>query len=227
MEIGCDELSALRRGFRVDSNEISSRQAYVDILSGIHGYVDTSNIDWYTRHIKGCQDDVATADLDRWAHLNIECGYRAKYYLLEIIKGYKNINHAMPMGMWATRICGMDVGNNLIDYLRRSISGVNLFEYWVKTKKRIDENQIHKIDWKTQRKAIDCSTLIREEWVSKFTSGWCATGKMIRCWGNRLTAPCPLCNAEVEDTYHILPCQAVGGFKRMGNTSSKIRRTVG
>ena len=44
----------------------------------------------------------------------------------------------------------------------------------------------------------------------------------MRCWGNRLTASCPLCNAEVEDTDHILSCQAVGALNEWETSAAKL-----
>ena len=93
MEIGCDGLSALRRSFQVGPEEISAKHAHFDILSGIHGMVRVSNIRWTVRYVKGHQDDVLEKDLDSWDLLNIECDLRAKGFLVEIIKGYKQPKH--------------------------------------------------------------------------------------------------------------------------------------
>ena len=74
---------------------------------------------WLTRHIKGHQDEVEGAELDRWALLNVECDLRAKTYLTQIIDGYKRSAHTIPKGMWQIKLCGMPVGTNLISYLRK------------------------------------------------------------------------------------------------------------
>ena len=52
----------------------------------------------------------------------------------------------------------------------------------------------------------------RQQWLSKFTSDWCATGKVMKIWRKRLTSSCPRCNAPVEDTNHILLCQSDGAM---------------
>ena len=219
IEVGYDGLSALRRCFNVGSDEISSRQAHFDILSGMHGYLLESNLEWVPRHIKGHQDDISEAELDRWAHLNIECDLRAKDYLTEILDGYNIKKYNVPKGMWAIKICGISVGSNMMGYLRRCISGAQMFQYWVRKKKRIQENQVQNIDWETIGKAMKNSTHTRQQWVSKFSSGWCATGKVMKIWGKRLTSSCPRCNAPVEDTDHVLLCQAEGAIKEW-NTST-------
>lgn len=69
---------------------------------------------------------------------------------------------------------------------------------------------------------MDCSKHTRQQWVSKFTSGWCATGKMMWHWGNRLTASCQLFNAEVENTYHIMARQAVGALNAWETSAVKL-----
>lgn len=140
IEVGCDGLSALNRCFKSGHDEISSRQAHFDILSGLHGILSDSNLEWVPRHVKGHQDDVAEADLDRWAHLNIECDLREKMFLKDTIDRYNIKTYEVPRGMWAVRICAISLGSNMLDYLRRCISGVKIFEYWVVKKKRIHDN---------------------------------------------------------------------------------------
>ena len=99
IEIGCDGLSALERSFDLDFRKVSSKQAHFDLISGIHGMMRDSGITCHTRHIKGHQDEVKGAILDRWAVLNVECDLRAKTYLHEIISGYKRSQHTINQGM--------------------------------------------------------------------------------------------------------------------------------
>ena len=49
IEIGCDGLSALKRSFQVGPEEISSKQAHFDMISGIHGVLRNTNITWQRR----------------------------------------------------------------------------------------------------------------------------------------------------------------------------------
>ena len=151
-------MSTLRRCFNVGSDEISSRQAHFDILSGMNGYLLESNLEWVPRHIKGHQDDIAEAELDRWAHLNIECDLRAKDYLTEILDGYNIKKYNVPKGMWAIKICGISIGSNMMGYLRICISGAQMFQYWVSKKKCVREIHVHNIDWETLGKSMKNST---------------------------------------------------------------------
>ena len=60
----------------------------------------------------------------------------------------------MVKGMWSVRICGMAVGTKLHSYLRKSISGAELFEYWVEKKKRISGGVIQNIDWEANGRSM-------------------------------------------------------------------------
>ena len=122
-------------------------------------------------HVAGHDDDVVETYLDRWALINIECDYRAKFYMTDIIKNYKQPKSVMPKGLWQVKICGIPIGTNLVTYLRKSISRATLFEYWANTKNRIAEEQVAKIDWEVQGKVTRSNKYSRQQWVSKVISG--------------------------------------------------------
>ena len=63
----------------------------------------------------------------------------------------------------------------------------------------------------------------RQQGVSKFTSGWCATGKMMHVWKQRLTPSCPRCNTAVEDNTHILSCTSNGALQEWERSTVKIK----
>lgn len=88
-----------------------------------------------TRHTKGHQND--DVGLDKWTHLNIECDYRAKCYLMDIITGYRQIKYNISSGIWQVTLCGIAVGTKLGPYLRKGISGAAIFEYWANTNNMI------------------------------------------------------------------------------------------
>ena len=75
-------------------------------------------------------------------------------------------------------------------------------------KERIQDDQVYNVDWETLGKSMKNNTHNRHQWVSKFTSGWCATSKAMKIWGKRLTSVCPRCNHPIEDIDHILSYQA-------------------
>lgn len=54
------------------------------MLDGLHGMKREVNVTWSCMYIHGHQDTANGADLDRWVLLNIECDYRAKWYISQI-----------------------------------------------------------------------------------------------------------------------------------------------
>ena len=105
--------------------------------------------------------------------------------------------------MWKLRIHGVLVGQKLLRYIRKTIQGGTIFEYWVDTHKIIGEEAIGMIDWDSQGKAMRLCTIQHRHWVSKFVSGWCATGKTTTRRGERVTSFPPRCNHQIEDAIHI------------------------
>ena len=45
-----------------------------------------------------------------------------------------------------------------------------------------------------------------KNWVTKFESGVCGTGRMMKRWNQRVIDNCPRCGVANEDTNHILKC---------------------
>ena len=113
-----------------------------------------SKLRFSTRHIKGHQDDIEKADLDKWALLNIECDLRAKEYWKDIFAGYRKPPHTMKKGIWQLKIKGDTVCSNVTKNMRESISGEEILEYYVARKKRMTKDQFHFIDWTSQGKAL-------------------------------------------------------------------------
>jgi hypothetical protein len=64
------------------------------------------------------------------------------------------------------------------------------------------------IDWQaTGRQAMCKVTITRRHWVSKHSSAFCGTSKMMHRSGQRATDLCPHCLHEVVDATHVLQCQ--------------------
>ena len=55
--------------------------------------------------------------------------------------------------------------------------------------------------------------LSRRHWVTKFESGFCGTGRMMKIWKQRVIDNCPRCCAANETTTHILTCPAASAYK--------------
>ena len=177
IDVGCDGLSVLNRSFCCGVDNISIKKAYFVFLSGLHEMLNDIDMKWICRYILGRQDNVAEVDLDRWGLLNIEYGYRAKWYISQIISGYRRRKNGMVNGMLQIRIHGLAVGTKPMKYIRTCIPGGGgggggvIFKYWVDKKKRIVVYRVGLIDWETQGKPMSLIIISRRHWVSKFVSG--------------------------------------------------------
>ena len=58
----------------------------------------------------------------------------------------------------------MAVGTKLYSYLKKSIRGADLFEYWVEKKERIAADEIQNIDWESNGKAMKMCGRARQQW---------------------------------------------------------------
>ena len=71
----------------------------------------------------------------------------------------------------------MAVGTKLYSYLKKSIRGADLFEYWVEKKKRITSTEIQNIDWEANGKAMRIYGYARQQWVSNLCQVGVLLGK--------------------------------------------------
>jgi len=65
---------------------------------------------------------------------------------------------------------------------------------------------IESIDWTTIHTVVKGMTIKQWRWMTKFTTGFCATGQMMYQWGQQGLTECPRCGYETETTAHILQC---------------------
>ena len=96
----------------------------------------------------------------------------------------------------------------MIQYLRESIEGGKVAEYWICKKKVILEQGYFLVDWEANKLAMKASPVARRYWVTKFESGIYGKGEMMKMWKQRLVNNCPRCGATNETTTHILKCRS-------------------
>ena len=70
------------------------------------------------------------------------------------------------------------------------------------------EEGYFQVDWEANKLAMKESRIVRRHWITKFESGWCGTGTMMKMWKQRLVSNCPRCYAKNESTTHILQCNS-------------------
>ena len=205
--IACDGKGALHKAFDTQF-KASTKLPHFDILGGIHNMRNKIKCIMLPVHVKGHQDEQPQKDINRLGILNIECDLRAKLYWRDIQPSYRRSTFDIPGSFWKLRVCNLLVGTNSTSYLRMSIEGAKLLDYWVGRNKRFPQEQLEQIDIQGLNKASKTISWERQRWISKFLSGWCATNSKMLKWKKRLVESCPRCGHEHEDTKHILNCKS-------------------
>ena len=210
--VACDGKGALYKAFDV-LNNVTTRAPHFDLLSGIHYIRRTLPYTIIPKHVKGHQDRQGASVIDRLALLNIECDFHAKVFWDEIQPGYRRSKFSIPGAMWALKVNKLAVGTRCGKYLRNSIEGKSLLDYWVHTRQRFPANSLQCIDTSSLKMAAMLISSERQRWLAKFLSGWCATGTKMLKWKKRIVDVCPRCNFRGENTEHILECRADGALE--------------
>ena len=99
---------------------------------------------------------------------------------------------------------GYRVCKHLMQYMCESIAGGKVAEYWIYKRKRMTEQGYFQVDWEANKDAMKAVKVSRRHWVSKFESGMCGSGKIMKIWKQRLVDNCPRCNALCETPSHII-----------------------
>ena len=79
-------------------------------------------------------------------------------------------------------------------------------DYWAKRGK-YGQGAHSDIDWQATGQAMSKATIPRRHWVSKHSSGFCGTSKMMHRWGKRATNLCPRFLHAVDCATHVWQCQ--------------------
>jgi len=88
-------------------------------------------------------------------------------------------------------------------------SGLAAKDYWA-NKMRFHGMEIKSIGWTVIQLVVMAMTIKQCRWTTKFTTGFCMTGKMMHRWGKWTLAACPCCEHKTETTAHILQCAHPG-----------------
>jgi hypothetical protein len=204
-QIGCDGLSALNQ-FRYLSDMINPNTPHFDLISATRWILLETKGTYGWRHILGHQDTRGIGALDIWATWNIQMDEAAKDMWLQ--------THLLPQESRIMEIYG-EVGvlsirgvkvvhkmkKTLLDYLG-SIEAIPKWE----TKYNWTRGLGQTVHWKFFSTASKASSAARRLWVTKTTSGFFASGKMMKARRERTDASCPRCQFPVEDRLHIFQC---------------------
>ena len=209
--IYCDGESAVKR-VNNSRTQVSNKSQHFDVINSILSCCDNLPIGIKLKHIKGHQDDhMPYSSLSRPAQLNIMVDYMAKAAATEAINTNTiRRDYPLPFSKCDIQIARKDGGvekvcSNLITTIRDAIQRCQTRDYWAK-KKDFQETQ-HLVDWELRGKGLKNLPLHKSRWYSKFTSGFCGTGKMLKRYRFQDHDHCPRCNEEHEGTTHVLQCQ--------------------
>ena len=211
--VGCDGKNALEQTVLFKENLCSCQQQHFDLISGIQGYIRDSTITYEPTHVKGHQDDVKEyRELDRLSMLNVEADCYAKQYWEERY-GDKDtlplyVRYIVPKGMWEIALTGQRICKDLLEFLRDNIQADEAYNYWVNQKERFTKLGFLGVDWNANKLAMKSATNTRRKWVTKFESGTCGTGRMMKLWKQRVIDNCPRCGSPNETTTHVLQCKS-------------------
>jgi hypothetical protein len=199
--VGCDGLSALRQVSKpLDFIDPSVPQ--YDLILATRGLVKKSKWVWTWKHVKGHQDDNAPIkSLDILSQLNIWMDSEAKTHWAATVGRQHDVR--IDGEPWRVTLEGHKVTAQLRESLRDFINSKTALCYWG-NKQRFKSGQT--IDWESFGAAMRSSSAGIQRWVSKTTSGFCATGVMMHQRKERQTPNCPRCG-QVEDVQHIWVCK--------------------
>jgi hypothetical protein len=100
-------------------------------------------------------------------------------------------------------------------------------DYWDK-KGQIPIEEIHSIDWVNSKKVIKPLPFSKQLWISKFSSGHCAVGKMMKIRKEWTHNQCPICLDYNETNGHVLLCPDPRTFlhwETLAENSTRICKT--
>jgi hypothetical protein len=129
IEVGCDGITALERGFDEAKNPSISAQHF-DAILAIRNIRARCPIRWKHRHVKGHQDGNRSIFLDRWALLNIDMDLAAKvHWHRHAEHRHRPVwkIHGEPWSLWIgpRKLC-----RNLRDQITDLIQGSKAKENW-------------------------------------------------------------------------------------------------
>ncbi len=208
--IYCDGKSVLDKLRWLTVATCSTRLHHCDLLSYAAKLKEAIDITLTFTHVKGHQDDnISCEDLPLPAQLNVQMDNIAKafgYYILQCSDIPNHPSFLAPAQIPVVKHRGDIIHNKLRQNLYDSIHEEKQVEYWLR--KGTFSRYTHSlIDWDIHSKGFSTLSHSKKAFSSKWSSGFCATGRAMQRWQYRSLNECPFCKCHNEDTSHILRCQ--------------------
>ena len=166
IEIGCDGLSALNN-VTARHFEVKATTPHFDIIIAIRRAIQDSPLTWIPRHVKGHQDDLAEATLDRSALL-----------ILKWILGQRRIGNILTLrgvaGIWYRgRTLGVWYGDrkfckDIATVIRDKVQGEKCLTHWephtvrprIQGRRGMVSSSVRHADFKQESQKVDCQTYL-------------------------------------------------------------------
>ena len=209
--IHCDGDSAIKR-INNSYNRVSNRSQHFDVINSILSLLHSIPVQVTLHHVKGHQDRyMPYQSLDRISQLNIIVDNMAKRAATAAIEAqatrkYYSLPHCHCEVIYNnTRQQRIPICSNLLHTLQEILQQDDARQYWVRKKNL--EGIKHLVDWEMRKKSLQNIPLHLSQWYSKFSSGFCGTGRMLQRNKYQDHSNCPRCNKPNEGTTHVIQCQ--------------------
>ena len=169
IEFGCDNIVALQKGL-AELFYPSIQHQHFDLLWAIHHLRHLIPVEISFRHVRGHQDDIENAVLDRWAILNILVDKEAKWYLSKITADPTiDADLKIVSSHWNVYMDEQPITRNVSNTIIEKITSKNMKQFLIRTKK-LSSHTYDLVDWQSSGRAIRQMSNADRSWVTKFTS---------------------------------------------------------
>ena len=217
--IACDNKAGLLNSLAY--NRATIKQGSFDILWAIYKIRQNLPIEIAYQHVRGHQDETGR-QLNLLETLNCIMDRKAKQYR-EYIESSTTYEYS-KLHFFANWTCTVNenvITENLDTHLREHIYYKQI-KHYLTHNKQYPPTAVDNIDWIAIGKAAKSITIRKQIWVTKYVSGFCATGSVMKkrkLWDNHL---CPICHQCKETTSHIITCQDERSIKQYNTSITKF-----
>ena len=217
IRMGCDGLGAINIA-KEDYEITKTSRKNFDFINILKQAKKAYPIEWSYQHVSAHQDDIKPyEDLNRWEQLNVIVDHHAKEAMKELLaipSWQQCYSFSLPhehCSVTFTDRTGHNtkIVSHLLPNLNHCIGSKIIRGYWV-TKKKFSAYTERWIDWEAVHKSHAQLQPARQQWLSKFLTGFCGTGKMIQRYGTQTHSTCPRCGAPAETALHTITCPHQG-----------------
>ena len=115
----------------------------------------------------------------------------------------QNPNHDIDLRYvsphWSVAIERETVSVNIRHTLRHHVHTQIMKKFLIR-KGTIGNAEYHRVDWDSNRRALQSMAFAERTWVTKFVSGFISCAKMMKRYGKWENTLCPQCGDCTEDT---------------------------